>query len=566
MGPPGSVDAGSVTGPLYWTATGGTVPRSAQDRSADVINALDHGADPTGVADSSAAFNAALAVRRNGRPVDVFAPAGAYLLNSPIAVGDSVYSQRLFGAGWSTVLIVGPGFSSSALGVILINPAAYNYEARAQASVCDLQILFQQPPDFSTTATGGTGVGGTTVTVASVSGAHVGSYCVDSTNSGALPGGAITPKVTGIAGNVVTLDRPTVGVISVGDVILFAGNRSQAVTLSPTPSLVPGSPAIKYPWAIYTPLSQSIFIDHVLVSAAWNGIYIRGSSFVIGQYFVGCLNVGLDIDQCNNFPKIDHFMFWGWGIPYAMSGVYYDGQTIAANIGACDGLDCDSLQSWTGIVNLTPNWSWGSFTKLGMDGDNANLNILSTNAGGWVQIGKLYKTGGRNSTNGVPFVVNSPLTVSIDDILLSVAPNSPGITLATGVLRIAGGSMWNGVGNGYPMIQVTSGALSMDQMRLDAAASKTDAYLVQTGGSVRVSNSAFLTPPVAGTRAFVLTASPRNSIANVDLNGWDGTLPPTTLPRVAISTSYTNDAAAAAGGVEIGQEYRNGSIRMVRVA
>jgi hypothetical protein len=36
-------------------------------------------------------------------------------------------------------------------------------------------------------------------------------------------------------------------------------------------------------------------------------------------------------------------------------------------------------------------------------------------------------------------------------------------------------------------------------------------------------------------------------------------------PALAASTSYTSDAAAAAGGVAIGQLYRNGSAVMVRV-
>jgi hypothetical protein len=117
------------------------------------------------------------------------------------------------------------------------------------------------------------------------------------------------------------------------------------------------------------------------------------------------------------------------------------------------------------------------------------------------------------------------------------------------------------------MISVTGGDLSMDQMRFDSSPGRGANYLTQTGGSVRISNSALLTPPGAGVpAAFVLTNSPRNAISNVDLNGWGGAIPPTALPRVAISTSYANDAAAAAGGVEIGQEYRNGSIRMVRVA
>ncbi|MES2902687.1 MAG: hypothetical protein V4696_00735 [Pseudomonadota bacterium] len=37
-------------------------------------------------------------------------------------------------------------------------------------------------------------------------------------------------------------------------------------------------------------------------------------------------------------------------------------------------------------------------------------------------------------------------------------------------------------------------------------------------------------------------------------------------PRLATIPNYANDAAAAAGGVEIAQVYRNGSVLMVRVA
>lgn len=35
--------------------------------------------------------------------------------------------------------------------------------------------------------------------------------------------------------------------------------------------------------------------------------------------------------------------------------------------------------------------------------------------------------------------------------------------------------------------------------------------------------------------------------------------------KLAASTSYANDAAAAAGGVAVGQRYRNGSVVQVRV-
>ena len=50
---------GTVSGPLNYTATGGTTMRSAQDRSADWINVSDYGAVYDGTTGNLAAFNAA---------------------------------------------------------------------------------------------------------------------------------------------------------------------------------------------------------------------------------------------------------------------------------------------------------------------------------------------------------------------------------------------------------------------------------------------------------------------------------------------------------------------------
>ena len=46
---------------------------------------------------------------------------------------------------------------------------------------------------------------------------------------------------------------------------------------------------------------------------------------------------------------------------------------------------------------------------------------------------------------------------------------------------------------------------------------------------------------------------------------WQNLLLYVSVADLVQSPSYANDAAAAAGGVEIGQEYRNGSVRQARV-
>src|SRR4029077_13245379 len=97
-----------------WAATGGNIVRSAQNRSADVVNILDFGADPTGVSDSAPAIiNAAATVSAdNARQKAVYVPAGIYRVNSQIHLSAA---QTLFGdSRGSSVLMIDQSFASSA--------------------------------------------------------------------------------------------------------------------------------------------------------------------------------------------------------------------------------------------------------------------------------------------------------------------------------------------------------------------------------------------------------------------------------------------------------------------
>lgn len=125
---------GTMTGPLFYTATGGTVARSAQDRAADVANVLDFGADPTGVADSTAAFNSAIATAK-----EVYIPAGHYLINNTITVNAG---QRIRGAGTrATILTIGSTFNMSAQAVIVLAAGSKEQDVELR----DFWIRFSQP-------------------------------------------------------------------------------------------------------------------------------------------------------------------------------------------------------------------------------------------------------------------------------------------------------------------------------------------------------------------------------------------------------------------------------------
>jgi len=72
------------------TSTGSTTARTLANRFADVVNVLDFGADPTGVVDSSTAFQNALNLiqsRSNGGTL--FIPAGNYLVNTTLTYSNN---------------------------------------------------------------------------------------------------------------------------------------------------------------------------------------------------------------------------------------------------------------------------------------------------------------------------------------------------------------------------------------------------------------------------------------------------------------------------------------------
>lgn len=157
---------GTMTGPLYYTATGGTTSRSAQDRAADVSNVLDFGADPTGVLDSAPAINAAAAIPTagGGRLKAVYLPAGIYLIKSQIVLNKG---QAFYGdAQGASVLQVDGRFDPAATSVIVCVASSVD----PGPTIRNLYIYFVQPNDvasratFKTLAAGGTsGLGGTGV-------------------------------------------------------------------------------------------------------------------------------------------------------------------------------------------------------------------------------------------------------------------------------------------------------------------------------------------------------------------------------------------------------------------
>jgi hypothetical protein len=133
------LSGGTMSGPLNYTATGATVSRSAQNRAVDFVNVLDFGGDPTGVADSTAAFRAAIASLPNNNG-EVYIPAGRYTLTDAVTLGASTVIR---GAGRQlTLLQINNTFNMSAQGVFVFGSDPNHAGTPA---IKDLWIRFGQP-------------------------------------------------------------------------------------------------------------------------------------------------------------------------------------------------------------------------------------------------------------------------------------------------------------------------------------------------------------------------------------------------------------------------------------
>jgi hypothetical protein len=125
---------GEMFGALDYIATGATVVRSLQDTSADVANVLNYGADPTGVADSTTAIQAAVATGKR-----VYIPQGRYIVTDAITI---TTGQIIEGDGRSaTLLMILGGFNMIAAGVFVFAVSA----GEQGPEIRDLWIRYSQP-------------------------------------------------------------------------------------------------------------------------------------------------------------------------------------------------------------------------------------------------------------------------------------------------------------------------------------------------------------------------------------------------------------------------------------
>jgi hypothetical protein len=124
--------AGSTADAVTFLQAGtGAVARTAQEKMREFVSVLDFDADPTGVADSSAAFQAAYDTGKA-----VWIPAGTYLLNTGINCTTTS----------TDVLTPGPRFIGEGIGLVTINSP---YDGPVFDVTTDTTLKFQIGGEFS---------------------------------------------------------------------------------------------------------------------------------------------------------------------------------------------------------------------------------------------------------------------------------------------------------------------------------------------------------------------------------------------------------------------------------
>lgn len=480
-------------------ATGASLARTNAAISADRSNVLGQtGADPTGVADSTAAFNAAAALGKT-----VYVPSGTYHIKDSVNLASVglVCDSRT-----NTTITVGSDFSSSALGVFVLTG---NEQSAPTISGCT--ISFTQPADLVTTATGSTT---NTVTVSNVTGIVVNDYITDATTSAAIP--PLT-QVQSIAGNILTLTKSGV-TASNADSLHFSPSRTNFATLASGCTTTAGGTGCQYPWAVYYNGANRVRVDSLRIGGAWNGIYaVGGGGTNISNVEMGALNQGLDIDNVQDFAHLRSYHFWDFGFSGTGlgTGIFQDGSALAMSAGRVDGFDISGFTTWQGNIQITSN------AANSQDAWAMNNVIVDD---GVMTIAGSYKL----SISNISFVCSSPYpcstsniinqsagTVYIQTPIVATTGTVPAISVSGGALVTSNGYLSNdGAG---AVANISAGILSVGQSSvLTHNASQSVPLISQSGsGTIELRGIDFTSSNASGTALSIGAFNSGNYLSNI---------------------------------------------------
>lgn len=231
---------------------------------------------------------------------------------------------------------------------------------------------------------------------------------------------------------------------------LDQASRANFKTLAAGGTSGPGGTGIKYPPGIYSNNSGRWKLERLRLDAAWDGIYVgaSGQPGFITEIEMGALNCGLFVGQARDFFHVSHYHFWAFGLtagnPPIQNGVYFDGNTVAIDLGSIGGVNGANMTDICLQAKLKIDGggsTWAHITNLMMDGPNSHIDITS---GQWVQITNCYSVGAISSGAAVgrARINHAGGSLFLHNFFTSTV-GVPSIAQTGGVVRVHGAQMLN---------------------------------------------------------------------------------------------------------------------------
>jgi len=260
--------------------------------------------------------------------------------------------------------------------------------------------------------------------------------------------------------------------------------------------------------------------------------------------------------------------------------VFYDGQVVSLRVGRVDGLEIRGFSSFVGRLVVTADaagFTGIMITNCMMDTHQATIEVNGNMA--LFHISNLSGSAGTDRLR--PLVqVNASCPLDITNFYSHSSSNYPDFLLTHDSALVTLTNFRSlFYTNNIPWVEVQRGQIRLLHGHLFTPGPRTVAVIAETVNGVIVVDDLTVNATVAsGPLISAVTNSSFSSIGQLSLqpsHAWTFPLPsgltqksysPIANFQLPTSTSYANDAAAAAGGVLVGELYRNGSAVMVRVA
>ena len=208
-------------------------------------------------------------------------------------------------------------------------------------------------------------------------------------------------------------------------------------------SFTPGGTGVKYPWAIMAEpasaghgMSGRIQVNHVVISGAWNGIHADNACYWIDGLKICAFNIGISIggtiaNPVADWSHVSDVEFWTFGCWAGQANIFMDGNTIAMQIGAQNGLTAQNISCFASRLIFTHDASvgWFNFTNLNMDGGQSTIDV---NGAIWLLIANLYSSAGGAASTRPCITVTDCMVVQIVNWVGFSADAPYGLLVATG--------------------------------------------------------------------------------------------------------------------------------------